>query len=46
MKQPKVIIKTFSESEMKKMIECLSGNDFLNMRNKTIMCLLFDIGIK
>jgi integrase/recombinase XerD len=45
-KQPKVIIQTFSNEEVKRMIAYYSGNDFLGIRNRTIMCMLFDTGIR
>lgn len=45
MKQPKFIIQTFSDYEVKRMINYYSGSDFLSIRNKTIMCMLFDTGI-
>jgi integrase/recombinase XerD len=45
-KSPKVIIHTFSNSEVKRMINCYSGNDFLSIRNKVIICMLFDTGIR
>jgi len=45
-KQPKVIIQTFSDNEVKRMINYYSGSDFLSIRNKTIMCMLFDTGIR
>ncbi|MCI2160964.1 MAG: tyrosine-type recombinase/integrase [Oscillospiraceae bacterium] len=45
-KQPKVIIQTFSNEEVKRMINYYSGYDYLNTRNKTIMCMFFDTGIR
>lgn len=46
MKQPKVIIQTFSNDEVKRMINYYSGRDYLSVRNKTIMFMLFDTGIR
>lgn len=45
-KEPKVIIETFSNDEVKRMINYYSGNDFLSVRNKAIICLFFDTGIR
>ena len=45
-KQPKVLIHTFSEAEIKRMINYFDGNDYLNMRNKMILMLFFDTGIR
>ncbi len=45
-KKPKVIIKTFTNSQVKAMIEYYSGFDFLNVRNKAILILFFDTGIR
>lgn len=45
-KQPKVIIKTFSNDEVHQMVNYYSGHDYLSVRNKAIMCLLFDTGIR
>ena len=45
-KKPKVIIRTFSEQELKCMSNYYQGQDFLNVRNKVIMMLLIDTGIR
>jgi len=45
-KQPKVIIQTFTDDEVKRMVQFYSGNDYLNIRNRTILCLFFDTGIR
>lgn len=36
-KEPKVIIKTFSDEEVKDMVNYYSGRDYLSVRNKAIM---------
>lgn len=46
MRSPKVIIRTFSEQELKKMSNYYQGYDYLNIRNKVIMLLLIDTGIR
>ena len=45
-KKPKVIIRTFTESELKKMSNYYQGHDYLTIRNKVIMLLLIDTGIR
>lgn len=45
-KAPKVIIRTFSEQELKKLSNYYQGYDYLNIRNKVIMLLLIDTGIR
>ena len=45
-KQPKVIIQTFSDDEVKRMINYFSGRNFLSIRNKTIISMFFDTGIR
>ena len=46
MKQPKTVIMTFSENEIRGMLNHYKGQDFLSMRNKTIIALLFDTGMR
>lgn len=45
-KAPKVIIRTFTESELKRMCNYYQGYDFLSIRNKVILLLLVDTGIR
>lgn len=45
-KQPITIIKTFSDEEVSEMVMFYKGNRFLDIRNKLIMVLLFDSGIR
>ena len=45
-KKPKVIIRTFTEPELKKMSNFYQGHDYLTIRNKVIMMLLIDTGIR
>ena len=46
MKQPKVVIMTFSENEIRGLLNHFSGRDFISIRNKTIIALLFDTGMR
>lgn len=46
LKKPKVIIRTFSERELKQMSGFYQGYDYLNVRNKVIMMMLIDTGIR
>ena len=45
-KQPKVIIQTFTKKNIADMINACNGVDFLSLRNKAIICMLFDTGIR
>ena len=45
-KKPKVIIRTFTEKELKQMSNYYQGYDYLTIRNKVIMMLLIDTGIR
>ncbi|MGG0275946.1 tyrosine-type recombinase/integrase [Bacillus rhizoplanae] len=46
MKEPKVIIKTFTDEEVKKMLNAYTGNTYLEMRNKLIIMFFVDLGIR
>ena len=45
-KGDKVIIRTFSEQEIKKMINFFQGHDYLTIRNKVMLLMLIDTGIR
>ena len=45
-KQPKVLIHTFSSREIRLMIKFYNGNDYLSIQNKMILMILFDTGIR
>lgn len=45
-KKPKVIIRTFTEQELKRMTNFYQGHDYLTIRNKVIMLFLIDTGIR
>ena len=46
LRQPRTIIDTFTVAEMKRMVQFYDGKDFLEVRNKTIIMLLFDTGMR
>lgn len=46
MKEPKTIIKTFQDAEVKAMLQAYSGSDYYSVRNRAIMAMLFDTGIR
>ncbi len=45
-KEPKVLIHTFSEAEIKRMLSYYNGNNYVDIRNKLILMVLFDTGIR
>lgn len=45
-KEPKSLIHTFSTEEIKKMISYYNGGTYMDIRNKTILMILFDTGIR
>lgn len=45
-KEPIVIINTFTDEEVKRMIQYYRGSKFLDIRNQLIMIILFDTGIR
>ena len=45
-KKPKVIIRTFTEQELKRMSNYYQDYDYLTIRNKVILLLLIDTGIR
>ena len=46
MHEPTNIIKTFSDEEVKRMLNVYPETDYLNIRNKAIIAMLFDTGIR
>lgn len=46
MKEPKTIIKTFQDHEVKAMLKAYSGYDFISIRNRAIIATLLDTGIR
>ena len=46
MKQPKRKIITFSEKEIKSLLNYFKGMDFISIRNKAILATFFDTGIR
>lgn len=45
-KQPKVLIHTFNSKEISLMIKYYNGNDYISIRNKMILMIFFDTGIR
>jgi len=45
-KKPKVLIRTFTEQELKRMTNFYQGHDYLTIRNKVIILMLIDTGIR
>jgi len=45
-REPKVLIQTFSEKEIYDIIEYYSGSSYLEVRNRVILMILFDTGIR
>lgn len=46
MREPKVIIKTFNDDEIKRMINVHTKMDYLNLRNRLIIMCFVDLGIR
>lgn len=46
MKQPKTKILTFSEEDIRKLLNHFSGNTFLSIRNRAILAMFFDTGMR
>ena len=45
-REPKVIIKTFSPADIKGIVYYYNGRDYLSVRNRTMLAFLFDTGIR
>lgn len=45
-KEPKVLINTFNDEEVRKMINYYGTKKFLDVRNRCVMIILFDTGIR
>lgn len=45
-KQPKVLIRTFREDEIRRLLNYFNKLDFLSVRNKTLLAMLFDTGLR
>lgn len=46
LREKKVVIKTFSDNEIRKMIDVYNYSSYINARNKCIMAILIDTGIR
>ncbi len=45
-KEPKLLIHTFSDDEIVRMIQYYDGNDYLSIRNRLMLMMLFDTGLR
>ena len=45
-KEPKVLIHTFSDDEIVRMIQFYDGNAYLSIRNRLMLMMLFDTGLR
>jgi len=45
-KEPKVLIHTFSSDEITRMIKFFNGKDYLSIRNRLMLMILFDTGVR
>ncbi len=45
-KEPKVLIHTFSDDEIIRMIQYFDGPDYLSVRNRLMLMMLFDTGLR
>ncbi|PJN64570.1 hypothetical protein PAEAM_06560 [Paenibacillus sp. GM1FR] len=46
MREPKVLIKTFNDDEVKRLINAFKGDFYLSMRNKLVLMLFVELGIR
>lgn len=46
MKEPKVLIQTFNDDEVKRMLNVFKGDCYLSLRNKLILMFFVDLGIR
>ena len=45
-KEPKVLIHTFSDDEIVRMIKYYDGTDYLSVRNRLMLMMMFDTGLR
>lgn len=45
-RQPKVLIQSFSPAEIRRMIAYYEGHDFLSIRNRVMIMMFFDTGVR
>lgn len=45
-KEDITLIKTFSDDEVRRMLDVFNGNDYISIRNKAIVAMLVDTGIR
>lgn len=46
LKEPKVVIQTFTDNEVKRLLNYYNTTTFLQIRNKAVLYMLFDTGIR
>ena len=46
LKEPKTVISTFTNEQVKRLLQYYNGFDFISIRNKAILALLFDTGVR
>ncbi|GEP65226.1 integrase [Clostridium beijerinckii] len=46
LREGKVIINSFDDDEVNRMMKVYTGSDYMNIRNKCILAILFDTGIR
>ena len=46
LKEEKTVIKSFSDEQVKKMLKYYKGNSFMEIRNKVIISMLVDTGLR
>ena len=45
-KEPKVLIHTFSDDEIVRMLKYFDGEDYLSIRNRLMLMMMFDTGLR
>ena len=45
-KEPRVLIHTFSDDEIVRMIQHFSGSDYMSVRNRLMLMMMFDTGLR
>ena len=45
-KEPKILIHTFSDEEIVKMVQFYDGEDYLSVRNRLMLMVMFDTGLR
>ncbi|MEA4999874.1 MAG: tyrosine-type recombinase/integrase [Candidatus Limiplasma sp.] len=45
-RQPKVLIRTFNQEDIRKMLNYFQGRSYINIRNRTMLAMFFDTGMR